>query len=94
MAESTVVLQRLIRQRLTHFMKIREIFKIKKIVGKNMSKSPIFGQNHQNYGIIFRYIQLSKFKNTNFWTKKCRENQSKIGTTKIDTPEIDTFFKF
>ena len=37
-----------------------------------------------NY-VIFRYIQLTKFENTSFWTKKCRENQSKIGTPKIDT---------
>ena len=38
--------------------------------------------------------RLSKFKNTNFRAKKCRQNQSKIGTPKIATPNIDTFFKF
>ena len=39
-----------------------KIFGVAKVkISDFWSKSQIFGQNHQNNGLIFRYIQLSEF---------------------------------
>ena len=95
----------LFRQKLTHFLKILEIFKIPKFFG-SFIKIPNFWSKHACPPIsACKMVSLPNFAKISF--SKCAKNlsmsilgpqnfgkmQSKIGTPKIDTPKIDVFFK-
>ena len=108
--KSSVPRNTVIRQRLTHFLKILENFKIPKTFG-GLRQNPQFFIKiifwvtliFYRYRIVLILIKNygKKLQRTEFYSKMSifgpknfGKIQLKIGTPKIDTPKIDAFFKF